>query len=200
MFGHITREKEGPTMKRRLDEMIMNGKLASVIMAGALVFILAGVSAVWADTGHDGKKLETAVATLDKDAGKREGPEVVTERLEKEFGVTASQVESLRDKKLGFGEITIAFSLAQKMPGGITDANINKILTMRQGHPAEGWGEIAKKLGVKPGPVLSKVDKVERASRNELEKAEKNEHEKNGRSSEHREATKAERHDGQGRR
>ena len=138
--------------------------------------------------------------TLDKDAGKQEGTEIVTKRLEKEFGVTASQVESLRDKKLGFGEITIAFSLAQKMPGGITDANINKILTMRQSRPVEGWGEIAKKLGVKLGPVLSEVKKVERASHEELEKTGKNEHEKNGKDREHREAVKAERHDGPGRR
>lgn len=187
-------------MKRRLYGIRMSGKLASLAVAGALMFFMTGAPAVRADTDRDVKKLDTEVLTLDKDAGKQEGTEIVTKRLEKEFGVTASQVESLRDKKLGFGEITIAFSLAQKMPGGITDANINKILTMRQSRPVEGWGEIAKKLGVKLGPVLSEVKKVERASHEELEKAGKNEHEKNGKDREHREAVKAERHDGPGRR
>jgi hypothetical protein len=86
------------------------------------------------------------------------------------------------------------------MPGGITDANIDKILAMRQGRPAEGWGEIAKNLGIKLGPVLSEVKKVERASHEELKKAEKHEHEKSGKGREHRETAKAERHDGPGRR
>jgi hypothetical protein len=187
-------------MKRRLYGIRMSGKLASLAVAGALAFFMTGAPAVRADTDRDVKKLDIEVLTLDKDAGKHEGTEIVTERLEKEFGVTAGQIESLRDKKLGFGEIATAFSLARKMPGGITNDNIGTILAMRQGHPAEGWGEIAKKLGIKLGPVLSEVKKVERASHEELEKAEKNEHEKNGKDREHREAAKAERHDGPGRR
>lgn len=190
-------------MKRHLSGIVMSGKFAAIIAAGALLFSLAGVSSARADTGDDVTRLDTAISTLDRDSGNREGPRVVTERLEKEFGVTASQVAQLREKKLGFGEITIAFSLAQKMPGGITDANIKKILAMRQGHSAEGWGEIAKKLGVRPGPVLSKVNKIERASHGELEKAGKNEHEKNGKGREHRErreTANAERHEVPGRR
>lgn len=178
----------------------MSGKLASLAVAGALVFFMNEAPKVRADTDSDVKKLDAEVLTLDKDAGKHEGREVITERLEKEFGATAGQIESLRDKKLGFGEIAIAFSLARRMPGGITNANINTILAMRQGHPAEGRGKIAKKLGIKLGPVLSEVKKVERASHEELEKTEKNEHKKNGKDREHREAAKAERHDGPGRR
>jgi len=187
-------------MKRRLYEILANGKFASMVMAGALVIMMTGISAVRADTGRDVKKLDTVASTLDRDAGKHEGPAVVTERLEKEFGVTAGQIEWLRDKKLGFGEVTIAFSLARQMHGGINDANINKILAMRQGRPAEGWGEIARKLGVKLGPVLSEVKKVERASHEEIEKAEKNRHEKNDKGREHRETADAERHEGPGRR
>ncbi len=66
----------------------------------------------------------------------------------------------MRDKKMGYGEIAIALSLCQKMPGGATDANIQQVMAMRQGTPAMGWGEIAKKLGTKLGPAVSQVRNV----------------------------------------
>ncbi len=142
-------------------------KYTTLISATVLLFLVAAVPTVRAATA-DEKKLDAEVAALDKDAGAPKGETIVTKRLEKDFNVTEVQITSLRDKNLGFGEIAIVFALASKLSGGITDDNIGKITAMRQGPPVQGWGEIAKTLGLKLGAVVSDVKKVERSSHSEI--------------------------------
>jgi hypothetical protein len=187
----ILEKKEGHPMKMNIFEERIDMRYVSMVLAAGFLLFMAGVTTVRADTA-DEKKLNTEVITLDKDAGASHGQTVVTGRLEKEFKVTDTQIQSLRDKKLGYGEIAIVFSMAQKL-GGINDTNINKILSMRQGPPVMGWGEIAKKLGFKLGPVVSQVKKVETASHKEIEKADKTEREKIGKGEERREEMRTER-------
>ncbi len=121
------------------------------------------------------KKLDTDITAINKMGSREEGRTAVVERLEKEFKVTDAQITSLRDQKLGYGEISTVFALAQKM-GGINDTNLSKIMALRQGTPVMGWGEVAGKLGLKLGPVVSSVHKVETSSHREIAKMERTEH------------------------
>ncbi len=155
-------------------------KALSLLFAAGLMLFVVGATPAMAAVSKDEKKLNTDVTELDKMAGQPQGAKVVTERLEKTFNVTDTQITTLRNEGLGFGEIAIVFSLAQKL-GGITDTNISKIMALRQGPPVMGWGEIAQKLGVKLGPVVSQVHKVETGSHKEISKLEeKTEHGKSG--------------------
>ncbi len=143
----------------------------------ALSLMMLGSSA-WAAETREGKALNTGGTEINKTAGSEHGATVVTQRIEKEFGVTASQVAALRDKNLGYGEITIVYSLASKMPGGITDANVQQIMTLRQGPPVMGWGEIGKKLGFKLGPSVSQVKSIAKDTDREVKSMAKGETEK----------------------
>lgn len=151
----------------------------------AVLFVFA-VMAVGAAETKEESGLETKAAEINKLGGEAKGEKAVTERIEKQFNVDDARIKSLRDKNLGYGEISITLSLAKRLPGGITDENVNKIISMRQGPPVEGWGKIAKDLGVKLGPVVSGVEKVrsethkemKRAGREELNREKKEKHEK----------------------
>jgi len=123
----------------------------------------------------DEKKLEKVSMELENDAGKQEGGAVVVEKLKTGFGVDDALVQGLRDQKMGYGEITITLGLAQQLPGGITDENVQKIMAMRQGPPVIGWGKIAQELGFKLGPVISKVKKVSAEARKQAAKMKKGE-------------------------
>jgi len=68
---------------------------------------------------------------------------VVQQKLAAKFGVEESQIASLRDENLGYGEIDHTLTLAERQPGGITDENVDNILAMRQDQHM-GWGQIAK--------------------------------------------------------
>ena len=134
--------------------------MKKIFLILALITIACIAITPGAYAAGDESALEGKAAALDKKAGGPEGEKPIVERLEKEFKVDDARIKSLRDKKLGYGEIAIALSLAEKMPGGITDANVDKIMSMRKGPPVEGWGNIAKKLGTKLGPVISRVERV----------------------------------------
>jgi hypothetical protein len=144
------------------------------IVVSALVLTLTMLSVVWAVETKEEINLQKESSEINAAADTDKGATVVVQRLEKEFGVTDTQIQALRDQKLGYGEITIVFSMAQKL-GGATDANISKIMTLREGPPVMGWGEIAAKLDIKLGPTLSDVKKVNTETGKDLGREEKGE-------------------------
>jgi hypothetical protein len=74
--------------------------------------------------------------------------------------LTAADVQSLRQKGLGFGEISILLALAAKQTS-TNPKSVNDILAMRSA--GEGWGKIAKDLGYKNlGSVLKSVKGAEK--------------------------------------
>jgi hypothetical protein len=100
--------------------------------------------------------------------------------------LTAAEVQNLRQRKLGYGEISILLALAAKQDG-TSPKSVNEILAMRQTDKM-GWGNVAKALGYKSlGSVnksvkateagverVSQIDKTEKASKPEkVEKIEK---------------------------
>ncbi|MBI5743585.1 MAG: hypothetical protein HY952_03465, partial [Elusimicrobia bacterium] len=123
--------------------------------------LCAAMPALAQDKAGDEKKLEKASMAVDKDAADPAGAVTVTDKLKAEFGVDDARVQGLRDQKLGYGEISIALALAKDLPGGITDANVQKVMALRQGPPVMGWGKVAKELGFNLGKVISSVKKLD---------------------------------------
>ncbi len=144
-------------------------KRITKVIIGVLVLTVAMIGAAWAAETKEEKNLDKEASAITTTAKTGQGEKVVVSRLEKEFGVTDSQIQDLRNQKMGFGEISIVFSLASKMPGGITDANIQQIMQWRQGPPKMGWGEIANnKIGTKLGPTVSQVKNMNAETHREM--------------------------------
>lgn len=160
-----------------------------------LAVVAASFAAAAGESSKDEQTLEKTSSALDKDAARPEGRTAVEARLKSEFKVDDARLQGLRDQKLGYGEMSIALSLAEKMPGGITDANVKAVMAQRQGPPVMGWGEIARKQGVKLGEVIRKTKGLDAAARKQ-EKAEKKEKgEKAEKDERHEKAEKGERHE-----
>src|SRR4030095_576698 len=74
--------------------------------------------------------------------------------------LTAADVQTLRQRKLGYGEISILLALAAKQDGA-SPKSVNEILAMRQTDKM-GWGNVAKALGYKSlGSVKQSVKATE---------------------------------------
>ena len=102
--------------------------------------------------------LETCAGELDKKYS--EGQQRVAEKIIAEFEVADGLIVGLRFKKMGYGEIAIALGLAQGLHRIIQEEDLRKIVELRQGPPVMGWGRIAGDLGLKLGPVISKIRKI----------------------------------------
>ena len=113
---------------------------------------------------NDEQELKQESSDVDHEAQEQDGPKKVTERLKGQFNVDDQRIQSLRDKNLGYGEIGIVCSLANQLPGGINDSNVNKIMDMRQSGDKKGWGEIAKSLNLNLGKVKSEVNHMHSSS------------------------------------
>lgn len=68
----------------------------------------------------------------------------VADAIAKYYDVPLDDILALRDKGMGYGEIVIAFNLANKIR-----QPVDQILTLRES--GQGWGKIAQSLAVKPG-------------------------------------------------
>jgi len=137
----------------------MKSKRFGPVFAG-LLLCAAVIPAAAREISAEEKSLAAVSGELDKIAAAPGGHQRVAQRIKAQFGVEGTLVMSLRSRLLGYGEIAIAFGLAQEMRGGIKDANLHKIVALRQGPPVTGWGKIAGDLGLKLGPVQSKVRKI----------------------------------------
>jgi len=131
-----------------------------VLAVSFSLFIGSTPVSILADEGKDNQELQKAAKETDVEAESDSGRAAVVKRLENEFKVKESQINDLRSKKLGYGEIGIALSLAQQMPGGITNENIQKVMDLRQGEGKTGWGNVAKQLNLNLGKVVSQEQKI----------------------------------------
>ena len=160
----------------------MKNNNMQLMFAGLFMFAVA-VPALAQEKLEEEKQLDKVEADLNLDAAQPEGKAAVAEKIKKDFKVDDARLNGLRDKQLKDGEMAIALALAEGLPGGITDENVQKVVAMRQGPPVAGWGKVAKELGVKLGPVLSKAKKTaaearrnakaEKVKKEKREKAEK---------------------------
>lgn len=140
-----------------------------------LPLLFSGAAA--ADVSKDERNLEREVKRLNDTAAKPDGEKAVMKRLTVEYKTSEAQIQALRDRKLGFGEVAAVLSLAQSLPGGASDANVQRVLALRQGPPVLGWGKVAQQLGTKLGATVSQVRKTANNANREI----KNDHARQGR-------------------
>lgn len=133
--------------------------LSTALVSLCLPFLLLS-GAAGASLSKDEKNLEMEIVRLDRTAAEAGGVQAVHARMQRDFRVPPAQVRSLREQGFGYGEIVVLLSLAKNLPGGITDGNIDRVRSLRQGPPPLGWGQVAKELGAKLGGVVSQVKKV----------------------------------------
>jgi len=113
-------------------------------------------------------RLQADVKQLDADgaamAAAPEGRRRVTERIAKQFKVSESVVEGLRNRKMGYGEVTATLALAEalmKRDKSLTQAKaIDSVLARRAA--GQGWGQIAHTLDLKMGSIMSEVKKADK--------------------------------------
>jgi hypothetical protein len=130
-------------------------KRLSILIAVGILVVLSGMAL--AEVSKDEKNLARESKRLNDTVAKPDGEKAVVKRLVTDLKATEPQVQALCDRNLSYGEVASILSLAQVLPGGVTDANVQKVAALRQGPPVMGWGEIARQLGTKLGKTVSQV-------------------------------------------
>lgn len=111
---------------------------------------------LWAEQRKVDADTRAMMATAD---GRRR----VAETIAKELKVSDKLVTDLRERKLGYGELTVALALSQQLMkrDKITQQQaLDRVLRPRKA--GQGWGAIARDLGLKLDDVLSDVKKTDK--------------------------------------
>ncbi len=135
-------------MKNRKMKLMLVG----ILLGSAIIPVFAQ------ETSKEESKLEAGAAELNKLYS--EGQQRVADKIKAQFGVSDALLLGMLYKNMRYGEIAITLGLAQGLHGGIRDKNLYRITTLRHGPPVVGWSKVAKNLGLKLGPVLSKIRKI----------------------------------------
>lgn len=116
------------------------------------------------------EELQVAQKRLDTDAARvmaasPDGRRRVAEAIASQFGVPDNKiVNDLRARRMGYGEVTIALALAHqltKRDRTLTQHQaLDKLVARRKA--AQGWGVVARDLGLKLGDVISDVKKADK--------------------------------------
>jgi hypothetical protein len=139
--------------------------LMSLVLTGVL---LAGPAVGQGVDTKGEKELTTVGQRIDKTGAGADAGRVTTRIVDEWKGtkfqfdagsqpraLTAQDVQDLRAKRLGFGEISILLALAAKQTS-TNPKTVDQILALRES--GEGWGKIARDLGYKNlGSVISSV-------------------------------------------
>ena len=149
-----------------------------VLMVFGSIFVCAGLGSVYALDAEENEAIEVS-ARVDTDSHEPGDAKRLEERLEKKFDVTDARIDSLRAQGMGYGEIGLTLSLANGMPGGINDQNIQRVIDLRQGQNGhkEGWGNVAHDLGLKLNAAVKDMDDIHQDRREDRsqERAERGE-------------------------
>ena len=130
--------------------------------------LLSGPSAAQDVDTKGEKELTTVAQKIDKTGAGADAGRVTTRIVDQWKGtkykfdnangpreLTAQDVQDLRAKRLGFGEISILLAVAAKQ-SSTNPKTVDQILAMRESK--EGWGKVARDLGYKNlGSVISSV-------------------------------------------
>lgn len=146
--------------------------LSSATVAAVLVFMTGIATAAMTSatsSSKDVSKLNAEITMLNSDANMPQGDKIISKQLTDSFRVSSDKVNTMLGRSLQYGDVAATFAFADKMPGGITDANVNQIVNMRS--KGTGWDQIAKSLNVSIGDVAGKLSTLENDAHKNIKEA-----------------------------
>ncbi|HET6487634.1 MAG TPA: hypothetical protein VFH83_14500 [Spirochaetia bacterium] len=129
-----------------------------------LLFILVGllVSAglVWAARGDSTVRLNGDVAYLNTLGRRSATAQSLDRSMMTIFRATEARLQTLKGAGMGEGDVAAALATASRLPGGITDASIDRVLRSWRTGRTRGWPAIVKSLRVNADRVAVSVERV----------------------------------------
>jgi hypothetical protein len=126
----------------------------SVVFLPAVVFAAADQAAAPADIG----KLNDAIAQINVQARGPQAEALIEKQLERDFSVSSRKIKALHQGKMEYGDMAAALALAEKLPGGITNHNLNEVT---RGKNRATWDQVAAFFKIDLGSAAERVSGVQ---------------------------------------
>jgi len=124
-----------------------------------VVGLLVSASLVWAGRGAAGR-LAGDVAFLNTLGRSPARAHAMEHLMASSMRTSAARIAALLADGMEEGDAAAALAVAERLPGGLTDANIAAVVKLWKAAPAGGWTGIAKTLGVGADKVALAIERV----------------------------------------
>ncbi len=129
-----------------------------------ILFIFIGlfvsIGTLWASRAGVEMRLGSDVAYLNSVGRSADGERSLSQSIQSRFRAEPGQIADLRKQRLGYGDISVVLSLASRLRGGISRANIERIVSMWKSPRAGNWGKVARSLGVRVERVVLQIESL----------------------------------------
>ncbi len=134
------------------------------------ICISAGEAAATRGTTRDLATLQICITMLNEDGRlPTEAGLVVKKRLSDKYDLTLGKIDSLLGPDMQYGDLAAVLAFAKKMSGGVKDANINKVINMRQS--GTGWDQIAGNLHLDLSGIAGSLSRFEEGTHSRIKQA-----------------------------
>lgn len=134
--------------------------ISSLLASAALLLAVAAIAAaadVPAASG-DVNKLNAQISQINEDSMQPQGESIIAKQLAADFNVSSDRIDVVVGNMMQYGDAAATLAFAEKLPGGITDRNVNEVMKIRY----EGaWGDVARKFGIDPGSIAVRLSSVQ---------------------------------------
>lgn len=143
----------------------------TIVAVAALLVGMVGIATagMTSSLSKDASKLNAEITMLNTDVNLPQGEKVISKELTDTFRVDSSKFSSLIGRNMQYGDIAAILAFAEKMPGGVTDDNINRVVIMRSS--ATGWDQVARRLNVSIGDVAARLSSLEDSAHRNIKQA-----------------------------
>jgi hypothetical protein len=103
-------------------------------------------------------KLYAAISQINEQARMPQGESIVAKQLERDFSVSGRKIKALHRDNTQYGDVAAALAFAEKLPGGITNSNLNEVT---KGKNRATWDQVAKFFKIDVGIVAGRLSGVQ---------------------------------------
>ncbi len=129
-----------------------------------ILFIFVGLfvsmGTLWASKAGSEIRLGRDVAYLNSLGRSPGGERSLSQSLETTFRADPGQIADLRKRRLGYGDISVVLALASRLHGGISRANIERIVGLWKSSRMGNWGRTVRSLGVRVERVVLQIESL----------------------------------------
>ncbi|MBL8013199.1 MAG: hypothetical protein JNN05_05070 [Candidatus Omnitrophica bacterium] len=110
------------------------------------------------DTDDEIQSIEEMSQNVDSESKKLGGMKLVADHLKGSFKIDDHIIDVVRDQEVEYGEMFTVFAMAERMPGGVNEDNVTKVIDIQKGRLTQkSWQEVAGVVGVEMDVVTRRA-------------------------------------------
>ena len=103
--------------------------------------------------------MNAVISEINEQAKNPQGEAITAKQLEREFSVSSGKIKALHRKNTQYGDVAAALAFAEKLPGGITNHNLNEVT---RGKNRATWDQVASFFKIDAGSVAGRLSGVQK--------------------------------------